>query len=67
MGYTTRMETSLTTMKIRPATLKRLKLLAVLTDATMLDTLDRLIAQELLRVQSEQKDMPDVGQTRLQD
>jgi hypothetical protein len=52
-------------MKIRPATLKRLKLLAVLTDATMLDTLDRLIASELAQVQAAQKDSPDVGATRL--
>lgn len=59
------MDNTLTTMKIRPATLKRLKLLAVLTDATMLDILDRLVAQKLLRVQSEQKDLPDAGQTRL--
>jgi hypothetical protein len=60
------MNQNVTTMKIRPATLKRLKLLAVLTDATMLDTLDRLIEAELARVQSQQQKEPShAGDTGL--
>lgn len=61
----THMDKDVTTMKIRPATLKRLKLLAVLTDATMLDTLDRLIEAELARVQAQQKEPPHADHTGL--
>jgi predicted negative regulator of RcsB-dependent stress response len=56
----------LVTTKIRKPTLKRLKLLAVLTDTTMLDTLDRLIEQELARIQAQQKDTPHADDPRLQ-
>ena len=65
MQHITHMGTQLTTMKIRPATLKRLKLLAVLTDHTMLDTLDRLIEQEVAHMPAQQKDTPHARDPRL--
>lgn len=43
------------TTKIWKDTLYKLKLVAVLTHSTMLEALDRLISQELTRLQQEEK------------
>jgi hypothetical protein len=59
------MDKPLTTMKIRTATLKRHKLLAVLIDATMPDTLDWLVASELARVRAAEPETFDADPTRL--
>lgn len=56
-------------MKVRRQTLRRLKLLAALKEDTMMNVLDRLVDAELVRVQAQQKDIPDAreGETRVQD
>ena len=56
-------------MKVRRQTLKRLKLLAALQEATMMNVLDRLVEAELARVQGpqqQQKDAPRAGDARVQ-
>ncbi len=53
-------------MKVRRQTLKRLKLLAALQEDTMMNVLDRLVEQELARVEAErQKDQPHARDPRL--
>ncbi len=54
MCYGTPMKEKVTT-KIWKETLYNLKLVAVLSGSTMLEVLDRLISQELHRLQSEDK------------
>jgi hypothetical protein len=61
------METS--NMKVRRRTLKRLKLLAALQEDTMMNVLERLVEAELARVQTPQtqeKDAPRAGDSRVQ-
>ncbi len=65
MVYTPPMET--TNMKVRRLTLKRLKLLAALQEDTMLNLLDRLVAQALAQAESDRKKRePDADPPRVQ-
>jgi predicted transcriptional regulator len=52
MCYRIRMDT-ITTIKVRRQTAKRLKVLAALQEDTMMYVLDRLVEQELARVKAE--------------
>jgi len=55
-----------TNMKVRRTTLKRLKLLAAIQEDTMMSVLDRLVEQELARVEAERaKRNPHAGDVRL--
>jgi hypothetical protein len=55
-----------TNMKVRRATLKRLKLLAALQEDTMMNVLDRLVEQELARVEAERaRGKSDAGPARI--
>ncbi|HEU5367081.1 MAG TPA: hypothetical protein VFU69_01400 [Ktedonobacterales bacterium] len=54
-----------TNMKVRRHTLKRLKLLAALQEDTMMNVLDRLVEQELARLQAQQKERPDADHAGL--
>jgi len=60
---------TITTIKVRRQTAKRLKVLAALQDDTMMHVLDRLVEQELARVDAERrrKEALDAGQTGVQD
>ena len=65
--YRIRMDT-ITTIKVRRQTAKRLKVLAALQDDTMMHVLDRLVEQELARVEAERrrKESLDAGHTSVQ-
>ncbi len=60
---------TITTIKARRQTAKRVKVLAALQDDTMMHVLDRLVEQELARVEAERqrKASGDAGHTGVQD
>jgi hypothetical protein len=63
MCYRIHMDT-ITTIKVRRQTAKRLKVLAALQEDTMMHVLDRLVEQELARVEAERrKESLDAGHT----
>ncbi len=52
-----------TFLRVRTETRRRLKVVAALRDESMLATLDYLVAQELTRLQSQQRGNTDVSDT----
>ncbi len=68
MCYGIHMDTN-TTIKVRRQTAKRLKVLAALQDDTMMHVLDRLVEQELARVEAERRrnESLDARDTGVQD